>query len=71
MFHIDMLGYLAGAFLIGMAAAKTQFAMRAFNIAGNLTFVLYGFLAEVWPVFVLNIVMMLMHLHRMRQIRTA
>lgn len=71
MLHIDMLGYLAGAFLLGMAAAKTQFMMRAFNIAGNLTFVAYGFLAEVWPVFVLNIIMMLMHLHRMRQLRTA
>lgn len=69
MLHIDLLGYLAGAFLLAMAAARTQFAMRSFNIAGNLTFVLYGFLAEVWPVFALNIVMMALHAHRLSQLK--
>ena len=68
MFHVDFLGYLAGAFLIAMATAKTQFWMRCFNIAGNVTFISYGYLASVWPVLVLNAVMLAMHAWRLTQL---
>lgn len=68
MFHVDFLGYLAGAFLIAMATAKTQFWMRWLNIAGNLTFISYGYLASVWPVLVLNAVMLAMHGWRLKQL---
>jgi len=70
MLSVDLLGYLAGIFLLMMASAKSQFVMRGFNIAGNATFILYGYLAEVWPVFVLNAVMLAMHAYRMVQLRS-
>jgi hypothetical protein len=71
MIGIDALGYLAGFFLIMMACMKSQIHMRACNIAGNATFILYGFLAEVWPVFVLNAVMLLLHGYRLMCLRKA
>ena len=64
MLSVDILGYLAGVFLILMASMKTQFYMRAFNIAGNGTFILYGWFAEIWPVLVMNSVMVFIHLFR-------
>ena len=66
---IDLLGYLAGAFLLAMASMKNQFAMRACNIAGNLCFIAYGFFAGLMPVLVLNIAVMGLHLCRIIQER--
>jgi len=65
MWSVDLLGYLAGIFLLLMASMKSQFHMRVFNIAGNLTFILYGYLAEVWPVLFLNTAMLAMHGYRL------
>lgn len=65
MWSIDLLGYLAGLFLLLMASMKSVVYMRLFNIAGNLTFILYGYLAEVWPVLFLNTAMIAMHLYRL------
>ena len=66
---IDLLGYLAGAFLLMMASMKTQIAMRICNMAGNLCFIAYGFMAGVMPVFILNIVIMALHFWRILQER--
>jgi len=65
MWSVDLLGYLAGIFLLLMASMKSVVHMRLFNIAGNLTFILYGFLAEVWPVLFLNAAMLGMHAYRL------
>ncbi len=65
MWSFDLLGYLAGLFLILMALMKTQAYMRMFNIAGNSTFILYGWLAEIWPVLFLNTVMLAIHAYRL------
>lgn len=66
---IDLLGYLAGAFLLMMAMSKSQLAMRRFNIAGNATFIVYGFLGQIWPILVLNSVMLMIHVYRIFQIQ--
>ncbi|MFD0916683.1 hypothetical protein ACFQ14_09715 [Pseudahrensia aquimaris] len=71
MFHVDLLGYLAGLFLLLMASMKNQTHMRMCNIAGNVCFVAYGFLAGVMPVLVLNIIIMGLHVYRMVQARTS
>ena len=68
MWSVDILGYIAGIFLLLMASMKSQYYMRLFNIAGNLTFILYGYLAEVWPVLFLNAAMIAMHLYRMKSV---
>lgn len=68
---IETLGYLAGAFLLLMASMRSIFWMRVCNIAGNITFVAYGYLAGVWPVFVLNAAMIALHLWRLQQIRRS
>ncbi len=65
MFSVDLLGYIAGIFLLLMASMKSVTYMRAFNVAGNLTFILYGYLAEVWPVLFLNTAMLLLHVYRL------
>lgn len=71
MFHVDFLGYLAGGFLIAMATAKMQLWMRCFNIAGNATFIIYGYMAGVWPVFVLNAITLTMHARRLSQLNRS
>ena len=69
MFTVDLLGYIAGAFLLLMASMKSQTAMRLCNIAGNICFIGYGFLAGVMPVLVLNIAVLGLHVWRMFQER--
>ena len=64
---IDLLGYLAGIFLLMMASMRTQIAMRVCNMAGNICFIAYGFMAGVMPVFILNIVIMALHFWRIVQ----
>lgn len=65
MWSVDILGYIAGIFLLLMASMKSQKYMRIFNIAGNLTFILYGFLGQIWPVLFLNTAMLGMHAYRL------
>lgn len=71
MFHVDLLGYIAGIFLLMMASMKNQTHMRICNIAGNICFVAYGILAGVMPVLILNIIIMGLHVYRMVQARMA
>jgi len=71
MWSVDLLGYLAGIFLLLMASMNSMTWMRIFNIAGNLTFILYGCLAEVWPVVFLNTAMIGMHVYRLAKAKPA
>ena len=66
--HADILGYLAGACLLAMAAAKTQAQMRAFNIAANLFFIAYGILGGLLPVLILNSILIGLHAYRLLQV---
>ncbi len=66
---VDMLGYAAGGCLLFMAAAKTQARMRAFNIAGNFFFILYGWFGGLMPVLALNSIMIGLHIYRLARLR--
>ncbi len=64
---VDLLGYLAGAFLLLMASMKSKAHMRMCNMAGNICFIAYGYLAGVMPVLMLNVAVMALHLYRIIQ----
>jgi hypothetical protein len=68
MFDTDLFGYLAGMCLLFMASMKTQAQMRAFNIAGNSFFILYGWFGGLMPVLILNSIMRGLHTYRLSQV---
>jgi hypothetical protein len=68
MYAADVFGYLAGLCLLFMASMKTQAQMRAFNIAGNSFFILYGWLGGLMPVLILNSIMLGLHAYRLSQV---
>jgi len=65
MIPVDAFGYLAGTFLLLMASMKSVTWMRIFNVAGNVTFVLYGVLADILPIAIMNAAMLGLHLYRL------
>ena len=67
MFDIDILGYLAGACLLLMASMKNQTHMRMCNIAANLFFISYGYLAGLMPILILNSIILALHVFRLVQ----
>ena len=70
--YMELFGYLAGLFLISMAAMKTQIAMRLCNMAGNLCFVIYGIAFGLTPVIVMNSIILALHAWRLARLtRTA
>jgi hypothetical protein len=67
MTQIDIIGYLAGACLLLMAAAKTQSQMRAFNMAACVFYVAYGLMIDSLPVLIINAIMIGLHIYRLSQ----
>jgi hypothetical protein len=68
MYAANVFGYLAGMCLLFMASMKTQAQMRAFNIAGNSFFILYGWFGGLMPVLILNSIMLGLLAYRLSQV---
>ena len=65
MTQVDLLYYVAGAMLVLMSQATTAVGMRLCHLAASGMFTLYGVLAEVWPVAIMNALMVLLHVVRL------
>lgn len=66
---IDLLYYAAGGLLILMAYMRSAFHMRLCHLGASTVFLAYGCVAEVWPVAVLNGIMIAVHLVRLARVR--
>jgi CRP/FNR family transcriptional regulator, cyclic AMP receptor protein len=55
---IDIVGYLASTLVLLTFCMGTMFKLRAVAICSNLAFVVYGFSAQVYPVFLLHLILL-------------
>ena len=64
---VDELGYLAASLVLATFCAKSMVRLRMLAIASNITFVAYGYFADLWPIFLLHSVMLPMNCLRLRE----
>ena len=66
-----LIGYLGSAFVVTSLAMRSILKLRLIGLAGAVTFVVYGYLIGAWPIVWTNVVIVLIHLHFMREIRRS
>lgn len=66
-----LIGYLGSAFVVTSLAMRSILKLRLIGLAGAVTFVIYGYLIGAWPIVWTNVVIVLIHLHFLREIRSA
>lgn len=78
MYCVQLLGYLAAVLMFSTFYMKNMVPLRIVGIASNITFIIYTFNAEIWPVFTLHVLLLPMNTLRLvqmlkliRQVRRA
>ena len=64
-----LVGYLGSALVVTSLAMRSILKLRLIGLAGAVTFVVYGYLIDAWPIVWTNVVIVLIHLHFLREIR--
>ncbi len=64
---IDGLGYVAASLVLATFTAKSMVSLRVLAIGSNLAFIGYGLAASLWPILVLNLIMLPLNLLRLRE----
>jgi hypothetical protein len=64
-----LVGYLGSALVVSSLAMRSILKLRLIGLAGAVTFVVYGYLIDAWPIVWTNVVIVLIHLHFLREIR--
>jgi len=67
MTFVDVLGYAAGAAVIGTYSMRTMIPLRIVGLLSNALFISYGFLAQATPVLVLHLILLPLNAWRLRQ----
>ncbi|MEN8145006.1 MAG: hypothetical protein ABFS14_08665 [Gemmatimonadota bacterium] len=66
-----LIGYLGSALVVCSLAMRSILRLRIIGLAGAVTFTAYGYLIGAWPVVLTNVVIVVIHLHFLREIVTA
>ncbi len=66
---IELIGYLASVLVFSTFYMKTMIPLRSVAIASNVAFITYGYLAGLYPVFFLHVVLLPLNLWRLYQMR--
>ena len=64
-----LIGYVGSALVVTSLAMRSILKLRLIGLAGAVTFVIYGYLIGAWPIVWTNVVIVLIHLHFLREIR--
>ena len=65
---IEALGWVAAAFTLATYSMKTMLPLRAFAIGSNLFYLGYGLALELWPLVVLDLLLLPVNVFRLSQI---
>jgi CRP/FNR family transcriptional regulator, cyclic AMP receptor protein len=68
-FAIEVLGYVASAFVVATYFVRTMMPLRYFAICANVLFICYGLLAGIYQVFFLHLILFPINTVRLIQIR--
>lgn len=66
-----LIGYLGSALVVTSLSMRSIMKLRLVGLAGAFVFTLYGVLIGAWPVVFTNVVIVIIHLHFLREILTA
>ena len=66
---VEFVGYLAAGLVFATFCMKTMIPLRIVGITSNVTFMVYAWLADVVPLFVLHCALLPMNIWRLTQIR--
>ena len=64
-----LIGYVGSALVVASLAMRSILKLRLIGLAGAITFVVYGYLIGAWPIVWTNVVIVIIHLHFLREIR--
>jgi len=66
---VELIGYLASLLVFSTFYMKTMMPLRSVAIASNVAFITYGYLAGLYPVFLLHVVLLPLNIWRLYQMR--
>ena len=66
---VELIGYLAALLVFSTFYMKTMIPLRSVAIASNVAFITYGYLAGLYPVFCLHVVLLPLNIWRLYQMR--
>lgn len=66
---LQLLGFLAAFLMFSTFYMKNMIPLRIIGMASNATFIIYAVNAEIWPLFVLHVVLLPMNFFRFIQMR--
>lgn len=66
---VELIGYLASLLVFSTFYMKTMTPLRSVAIASNVAFITYGYLAGLYPVFLLHVVLLPLNIWRLYQMR--
>ena len=66
-----LIGYIGSALVVASLSMRSIMKLRLVGLAGAFVFILYGILIVAWPVVFTNVVIVVIHLHFLREILTA
>jgi CRP/FNR family transcriptional regulator, cyclic AMP receptor protein len=67
---VELSGYLASLLVFSTFYMKTMMPLRSVAIASNVAFITYGYLAGLYPVLLLHVVLLPLNTWRLYQMRT-
>ncbi|MBR1272230.1 hypothetical protein JQ629_32635 [Bradyrhizobium sp. AUGA SZCCT0222] len=66
---IDVLGFVAALSVLASFCMTTILALRSFALLSNVLFIVYGLLAQVYPVFFLHLVLLPVNIAKLRRLQ--
>jgi len=66
---VELTGYLASLLVFSTFYMKTMIPLRSVAIASNVAFITYGYMAGLYPVFLLHVVLLPLNVWRLYQMR--
>ena len=65
----EVIGYAASGLVLAGCAMRTMISLRLLNIASNIAFVAYGFVADLLPILLLHATLLPLNIYRLAESR--
>ena len=64
----EIIGYVGSAFIVVSLTRRSILKLRLFGLAGTTTFLIYALLIEAYPIAIVNVIIIGIHLYFLRQL---
>ena len=65
----EVFGYAASGLVLAASAMRTMISLRLLNIASNVAFIAYGFVAGLLPILILHATLLPLNIYRLAEMR--